>query len=408
MSAALPGVLPRVLPRALPGALRGVLPGALGALLLLGVQPQHSSAADSGVAGPRQPFELTRSLQALQDQIALGSHAASTAQRALLIHMGEEFHAAPPALWSNPANARAAIVYVLSGGRPQFLRKLIFDDALPQAEAELARGALAYASAQREEAWAILGKVDARTLPPSLGAHVALVQATLTMQTDPQGAAEFLESARLLAPGTLVEDAALRRQLSVASELSDADGFMFLSRQYIRRFPRSVYAQNFVRAFPELWADLGLPGNRESFDKLVATVAELNIETRRDLYLALAHGRLVAGQIEFARFAAAEAANLAESGSTGELRAALYGAAAEIAGGDVAQAFERLRAIDPLSLSEMDAELQAAALAVAGEVLGAPEPTALAQADGDLEASAALARGLDAIASADALLRRTR
>lgn len=367
-----------------------------------------SEAATSG-AGPRPPYELTRSLQALQDQIALGSEAARSALRALLTHVGEQLAAADPDVWREPANARAAIVYVLSGGRPQLLHRLIQDEQLAKSERDLAQGALAYATGRRDEAWSFLEGVDARALPPSLGAHVALVQASLTMETDRERAVEYLETARLLAPGTLIEEAALRRQLSVASALADAESFMSLARQYVRRYPRSLYASNFLRAFPELWVGLDLPGDADAFARLESTVAGVAPDDRRDLYLALSRNRLVAGDIDIARSAAMGASALAEAGSAAAVRAGLYEAAAQVASDETSLAVGAIEAIDPVSLSEEDARLRAAALAVADQVRRPPESAKLPGGDtGDLEASEVLDRGRQVVAAADALLEKTR
>jgi chemotaxis protein MotC len=317
--------------------------------------------------------------------------------------------AAEPDVWREPANARAAIIYVLSGGRPHLLHKLIEEKLLPESETELARGALAYATGRREEAWSLLEKMDARDLPPALGAHLALMQASLTMDKDPGSAVAYLETARLLAPGTLIEEAALRRQLSVASALSDAESFMSLARQYLRRFPDSIYAANFMRAFPDLWAGLDLPGDAETFASLEATVAGLAGADRRAIYLALAHDGLVAGEVELARLTATGASGLAEADSAEGRRAALYAAAAQVAGEDTPRALEALRAIDPAALDEADAELHAAALSVAEQVRQEPESVRPPAGDaGGAEPSAVLERAREAIAAADALLERTR
>lgn len=411
--------------------MRTALGQALGALLLLGggalaadaespAEPEAaaevetssavepSAEAETSGAG-RPPYELTRSLQALQDQIALGSEAANSALRALLVRIGDELLAANPEVWREPANARAAIVFTLGGGRPHLLHRLIREELLPAGETELAKAALAYATGRRDEAWSVLETVDARTLPPALGAHIALVQGGLTADSDPASALGYLETARLLAPGTLVEEAALRRQLSVASALSDAEGFMALARQYVRRFPNSVFAVNFLRSFPELWAGLDLPSDADTFAKLEATVAGLASGDRRKLYLALAFDRVVAGEVEIARLAATGASGLADAGSAEASRAALYEAAAGVAGRDSVLALEALEAIDPAALSEPDAELHAAALAVAEEVQRAPEPAGPLDPDaGEPDASEMLERGRAAVAAADALLEKMR
>ena len=318
--------------------------------------------------------------------------------------------ASAPEVWREPANARAAIIYTLSGGRPELLHRLILDQLLPAGDMELARGALAYAVGRREDAWSLLEGVDARALPASLGANVALAQVSLSMDSDQARAVQYLETARLLAPGTLIEEAALRRQLTVASGMADADGFMALARQYLRRFPNSVYVANFLRAFPELWADLDLPGDAESFGKLEATVEGLHPEDRRAVYLAFAFDRLMAGEIEIARLVATGAADLADTGSAEALRAALYQAAAQVATPAPGAALDAIRAIDPAALSSGDAELHAAALAIAEQVWREPDAARLAEGDleSGMEAAEVLERARASIAAADALMERTR
>ena len=59
----------------------------------------------------------------------------------------------------------------------------------------------------------------------------------------------MLDRARLLAPGTLVEEAALRRSIAVAAKLGDAKRFLRLSEQYVRAYLRSPYASQFADAF---------------------------------------------------------------------------------------------------------------------------------------------------------------
>ena len=136
-------------------------------------------------------------------------------------------------------------------------------------------------------------------------------------------------------------------------------------------------------------------------------MAGLEAGDRRELYLALAFDRVVAGDVDFARLAATGAAGLAEPESGDARRAELYEAAAQVAGENVAAAADALEALDPAALSAADAELRAAALAVADQVQREPEPAQPAGADsGDLEASEVIERARDAIAAADALLER--
>src|SRR5690606_33344903 len=108
------------------------------------------------------------------------------------------------------------------------------------------QGALAYAEGRDDEARAHLLGVDARRLDPGLAGAVALVQSALVADTDPKRASEFLDQARLLAPGTLVEEAALRRQILLLPSIGQLHRLVLLTR-YVRRFGKSYYARAFWR-----------------------------------------------------------------------------------------------------------------------------------------------------------------
>lgn len=195
------------------------------------------------------PFQLVRTLQAMQDDMAGGSAAALAGQRALLQRMEEEFADADPLVWQDRRNSRALVAYTLGGGRPVTLRRLLASATPPDGDEALMRGALAFVEGDEATARRYLTDIDPRSLPASLGGQLALAQAALLVGQNPQGALLLLDTARLLAPGTLVEEAALRRQIFVASELDDLARFETLSGQYLRRFRRSVYAGNFRRRF---------------------------------------------------------------------------------------------------------------------------------------------------------------
>src|SRR5690625_967925 len=343
-------------------------------------------------------------MNALQDQIALGSEAALAAQQGLLLRTGGQMLELDRTLWREPVNARAAIGFVLSGGEPELLRALLAENVLPGAEAELARAALAYATGRWGEASAALEGVDARHLPPALGAHSALVQASLAMAEAPAEARSFLETARLLAPGTLVEEAALRRQLLVESRLAQPESLGALARHYCRRFPNSIYGANLCHALPELWAGLGLPGSEESFELLDLVLAELAPAARRGVYLSFARNHALAADREFARHVAIYAGEASRENSQEKSRAMLYAAMVEVAGADWAGTRQSLHAIDPALLSAEDRGLHQAALAILDEVEGPPIETD--DADGvDPLPSSLVNRARDAIAATDALLR---
>ena len=285
-------------------------------------EAKPSSGPD--VPGPRTkaeapdllaPYMAVRSLQVLQEMVAHGSTSAQGAQPKLLSHIADVFAAADPAVWRERRNAQAAVLYLFSSGKPAVVRALLGRAAFAPESDRLLKGALAYAEGEDGVAKALLGKIDPKSLPQSVGGHLALVLATLFAQDDAAKAGRMLDEARLLVPGTLVEEAALRRQIFLSADAAALDKFVSLSRQYIRRFHNSVYAGNFKQRLTSFATGIAVSGDLPELAKLEPVLAELPMVERRSIYLELSQAALVQGKTETGRYAADKAVLLAEDGS---------------------------------------------------------------------------------------------
>lgn len=201
-----------------------------------------------------------------------------------------------------------------------------------------------------------------------LGGHIALVQSALVGKDDPGKATALLDQARILGPGTLIEEAALRREIFLFDEGGDLERFAALSSQYIRRFPRSVYADNFRRRFAELVTRFGLMGDAAGFAKIVKLLGELDAAERLRLYLKIAQAGIVSGKMEPARLAAEQAAQLSKDGSVEGTRSKLYEAAALILTSSLERGLGELRGVDGARLPKHDAELKEAVASIAKQI----------------------------------------
>ena len=354
-----------------------LLPGAAGAA------GDGHGGGDKAAAAPIEPLpvrprglpvELVRTLQLLQDRIAHGSTQAHLAQRQLLAHIEQRLLALEPAGWAEIENVRAAVTFGLSGGGPAVLKRLIEAGTVPEAEHGLVRGALAYLQGREKEAITHLGAIDAQTMGPGLAGQLALTQSALMVREAPMKAIALLDQARLLSPGTLVEEGALRREIFVLAQAGDAKRFEALSIRYLRRFRRSVYAGNFRQRFAGALTRLDFDSDRSLTQRLERMLDEIEPEGRRDLYLLVARAGLEQGRRETALFAAERAAGLVDPESHYALQARLYrGAALIVAEGGFEAGFEALRAIDRASLASDDATLLDAALTTATQIRTPPK-----------------------------------
>lgn len=82
--------------------------------------------------------------QAIQDQIVRGSASARAKLPKLIELISERLLAVAQDVWRDPRNARAAVIYTLSGGQARVIRKVIEFGLSPEPELALMHGALAY------------------------------------------------------------------------------------------------------------------------------------------------------------------------------------------------------------------------------------------------------------------------
>jgi chemotaxis protein MotC len=326
-----------------------------------------------------EPYELVRSLQTVQDGIATGSARAHDGHLALLKLLGERIAAANPSVWSNPKNGYAVVIFLLSGGAPQIVQKLPRDRL--NVDQNLLNGALAYVEGRQDDAQKLLNGFRARALPSGLGGHLALVQAALLAGSEPVAAIERLDEARLLMPGTLVEEAALRREIFLVGQAEDFDKFEFLTRAYIRHYRNSIYAGDFWQRFALALTRFDLGMNERRFARISTMTGQLDEADQLKLYLLISRTALVRGRMAMAGLSAARALGLSADGSPERERAHFLHASARVLTDNYDEGLAELKAVDKSKLSERDVPLFNAALELALNVRKPRTPLKLEQAE---------------------------
>ncbi len=347
----------------------------IAALCLAAPAAKAQVEAGSTAAAPPPPYLLVRTLQSLQNEAAAGNRTAHAAQGKLLGDLGQAMMAQAPEIWDDQRNTRAAVQYVLSGGQPGVLAELLKRGEPAGLPKGLADGALAYVMGDTGKARALLMPLDPASLHESLAGHLALVQATLILRSDQKRALQLLDQARLLSPGSLVEEGALRRAVFIAAEINDLDRLEKATAQYMRRFDRSVYAENFRQAFATGLVRFDIGRDPEKFPRLVATLRAFDREQQRSVLLIIARDALIRGRFEQARRAAEEVARIPGADQATIARASLYKAASRIGIDKADGALDTLKKIDANRLPADEKDILQTALRVASHIVDAPEGT---------------------------------
>lgn len=333
-------------------------------LMVLSLVATCASAEPTAPSG--EPVELVRALQAVQDGIANGDTAAHASHIALIRQIGEKFLAADASVWSNPQNGQAVVIYLLSGGAPQIVRKLPRDKI--NVDSRLFDGALAYVEGRQDEARDLLKDIKPRTISSGMGGQVALVQGALFARSEASLAIERLDDARLLLPGTLVEEAALRREILLVGQAEDFNKFEFLTLAYIRHYRNSVYAGDFWQRFSTGLTQSSLALDDRRFARIAALLEQVERASRLKLYLVIARGALVRGKLTVTRLAGERALTLSADATPDRERAHFYRAASRVLTDEYDGGFAELKALDRAKLAERDVLLLNATLQLALDV----------------------------------------
>jgi chemotaxis protein MotC len=321
--------------------------------------------------------DLADDLQRLQVKIAQGDKAAYAAQFTQLKTMGAAIAAASPETWKDKRAADSLVLYILSGGSLAEVVPILKSDAVVDSERSLGRGALAYVTNHEADAGALLGGQDLNALDARLAGQVAFAHSVLETRRDAKKAIELLDWSRLLAPGGLVEEAALRREIILLTEARDVGRIAMLTRQYSTRFAASLYAADFFRELAGAITRLGLADDPANYQLLSSATASLTPDGRRDFLLALAKSAVLYARFGAAAAAAAEALRGVPADSPDAARARLYLAAGQIFSDGYDAATADLQALTASKLDRTDANLLAAVRRVAAELRIAPAAAAV-------------------------------
>jgi chemotaxis protein MotC len=203
---------------------------------------------------------------------------------------------------------------------------------------------------------------------------LALVQSALVVRKNAAKSDELLDFVRLQAPGTLLEEAALRRQVFVASQTNNMEKFQSLAVDYLRRYRHSIYAGNFRQRLASALTRIDFGKESSRFEGAVAMMSELEPEARRDLYLLAARSSIEQGFTTSARLLADKAQELAGSDRMSGARAKLYRAASLITSPQaIDAAVKDLRSLDRSALAASDLDLLDSALAMADQIRKLPD-----------------------------------
>jgi chemotaxis protein MotC len=345
------------------------------ALLLAALNVAAAGCAQASSDSYLRFRDTTRTLEKVQDATASGDPSAANLQSKLMIQLETDLKLANQLDLQDVKNLRAIAVYLFIGGNPGIAEVRLHQLKIDAQYKELLDGALAYAKGDKANAVKFLADVDINGLPPNLAGRIALVKAILTSAEDLRTALSLLNTARAIMPGTLVEESALRRCISFAGKLPDIERLERCASAYIRRFPKSIYRQDFEDklALGLVEADYLIAGG--TMPRLAFVLKDLPPSDSTLMLLKIAKAAVGHGRYSLAISTAEEAFKLSRAGSPEMARSNLYAGAVMIAEKDHEIGRKKLEQTNRSLLDAGDMALLEKALALARQITKKPDIT---------------------------------
>ncbi|PHP65726.1 hypothetical protein CSC94_17920 [Zhengella mangrovi] len=312
-------------------------------------------------------------LYQVQDSIVKGDRDALKLQGDILKMMREQLRAMRGKPVLPDTDISPVIVFALAGGDPVAAVQVLAFVPDDHPEVDLAKAIVSYLRRDTKTAASRLKDIDVRDLPLPLGAYVAMAKANASIGSNKEVAAENFNLVRLLAPGTLLEEVALRRLVWLSATTGDAEGFYDRAASYAHRFGTSPYFSQFLKFFMQGVVKLPTAPGIDSVMDLLPAASRVPVKMR------LSREALVAGRTELAeKLSRSLLADLSDRADKRVQRAHLYSALTQVAKGELVRAWSTLKHVRRDDLPDNDKGLLDAAVAAVNQATdGDPESAAL-------------------------------
>jgi hypothetical protein len=135
--------------------------------------------------------------------------------------------------------------YVLSGGDPSVAARFLQNTSLSKQQQSLLNGVINYATAQLDLAKTELLPLDRSRYNTVLDAQLTMAQVQYEMSDEPEKSLTRLSYVANIVPGTLIEEAAIRRMIPLLASGKSSHDLQYWVTRYFRRFANSLYYQDF-------------------------------------------------------------------------------------------------------------------------------------------------------------------
>ncbi|WP_267553148.1 chemotaxis protein MotC [Rhizobium rhizogenes] len=322
-------------------------------------------------------YKMLRSLEFVQDSVVAGDSSAGEMQRFLLATIDERLRNADKSVFEDSRNADAALIYAMSGGNPETLEYLMSRDINGNFDNRVADVLRKYLNGKGLLVVNTLADIAREYRDKPIGPYLSLVAGNVMSGKNAAAALKLYDWARVMAPGTIVEESALRRSLALCADSGLVPLGLEYAQRYTRRFLHSPYASQFADLFVQLVVDHDSDVKQQD---IIDILSFMDPPRQREIYLRMARRAAIAGKSDLAALAAGRAQAITNDGSDAfSALAGFYGGVAGVSTPGLEAAISNLNQMPAGELNAQDRALRDAAKAVAQEILRTPDPASLGQ-----------------------------
>ena len=277
--------------------------------LLVGVCLNTSIAAQAPAQASFELDALLHSLLQVQDRIAQGDDAALPLQKHLmgLVEASVEEAGSPKNM--SASDIRALLIFGIVGTGNSRITDALFDNRMPKAYSKIALAIGTYRKRKRQQALKRFARIPMEEIDLRLRPYVAFAKGNLLAKRFPKKAVVEYNLVRLEAPGTLLEEATLRRLLSLYLSNEKGAEFGTIAREYGQRFIHSPYREQYLKIVKKGVMKLR---RHMSLEDIKAITGSMPPTFQASMYLHIVRTAIGSGHMKLATLAVEEIIALAE------------------------------------------------------------------------------------------------
>lgn len=314
---------------------------------------------------------LVHALLKVQDRVAQGDEAALPLQTHLMTLIDASISEIGRDRKLTTKEIDGLLVYAIVGTGSDIVLDVLHQALEQNKQIALVAAVIEYRKRNRRKAIRLFKGIEEVDISARVAPFIYFARGNLFARSSPKEAVGHYDFVRVLAPGTLLEEATLRRLLALHIVNRDAVSFIRIAKQYARRFIRSPYRQQYLAVLKT-----GIMSLRRRMDNEQVEELAKAMEPRfaASFYMHIIRGAVVSGHLKLATFALERLVDLASTNKAVVLddsQMRLLTVLTNITQGNPRETQERLAAIDPKMLQPADRRLLAAAKRIAA-TLSAP------------------------------------